>query len=185
MTIPTESDDHAPDEMATAGDPQRRLAATALVAAVVVAVDQATKQWAVGRLSAGPCTPETCIDVVGSLRFHLHFNTGASFSTGEGLGRWFGVVAIIMSGFLLRLAYRSSFRWSTVLVGLVLGGAVGNLIDRVVRAEDGLLTGAVIDFIDVQWWPIFNVADAAIVCGVVCILAVHLLWGDETSEADE
>jgi signal peptidase II len=57
--------------------------------------------------------------------------------------------------------------------GLVLGGAVGNLADRVVRAP-GLLRGAVVDFVDLRWWPVFNLADAAITCG--CLLLLWVGW---------
>ena len=60
---------------------------------------------------------------------------------------------------------------SPVLLGMVLGGAVGNLADRVARAGDGFLGGAVVDFIDLQWWPVFNAADSAIVvAGVILVL---------------
>ena len=55
--------------------------------------------------------------------------------------------------------------------GLVIGGALGNLADRAFRGHGGLLSGAVIDFVDLQWWPVFNVADSAIVVGA-CIAVV-------------
>ena len=58
-----------------------------------------------------------------------------------------------------------------VLLGMILGGAVGNLADRAARAGDGFLGGAVVDFIDLQWWPVFNAADSAIVvAGVILVL---------------
>ncbi len=142
------------------------------VAALVAALDQATKAWALRRLTPGSCGVAECIDVIGSLRFHLHFNPGASFGSGVGLGRWFGVLAIGMGVWLMWLAARSEGVLGTVLLGLVLGGAMGNLVDRVTRAEDGWFTGSVVDFIDLQWWPIFNVADMAIVGGV-CGLVLY------------
>jgi len=58
-----------------------------------------------------------------------------------------------------------------VLFGAIAGGAIGNVIDRIFRAKDGFMSGGVIDFIDFQWWPIFNVADIAVVCG-----AMGLMW---------
>ena len=57
-------------------------------------------------------------------------------------------------------------------LGLVAGGALGNLGDRAFRSGDGFMGGAVVDFVDLQWWPVFNVADMALVCGVVLLL----LW---------
>jgi signal peptidase II len=58
---------------------------------------------------------------------------------------------------------------ASVAAGLVLGGAIGNLVDRVFRSP-GFLSGAVIDFIDLRWWPVFNLADAAITCGCLLLL---------------
>lgn len=146
-----------------------------LVAAFVLVVDQATKGWAVSRLAVGSCTPETCIDVVGSLRFRLHYNTGASFSFGEGLGPVIGLIAIGMSVYLIWLARSATHRIQVVLFGAIAGGAVGNLADRLFRASDGILSGGVVDFIDFQWWPIFNIADVAIVGGVVVLLLTQLV----------
>ena len=53
--------------------------------------------------------------------------------------------------------------WGLVALGLIVGGALGNLVDRAFRGDAGFLQGAVVDFIDVQWWPVFNVADMAVV----------------------
>ncbi len=144
------------------------------MAALVVALDQVTKQWAVSRLTEGPCTPASCIEVFWTLRFHLHFNRGASFSTGQGLGPWFGVLALLMSVYLIRQAVKDPSLRITLLFGGLAGGAVGNLADRLFRAEDGLLSGAVIDFIDFQWWPIFNIADMAIVGGVISLIVLSV-----------
>ncbi len=142
------------------------------VALVTIGIDRATKMWAEHRLEAGPCRPggRECIDLVGSLRLHLIYNPGAAFSKGLGIGPLFGVVAAVMAVILLRLAATSTDRVRVVLFGLIAGGAVGNLIDRVVRAESGFLSGSVVDFVDAQWWPVFNVADAAVVCGVIAFV---------------
>ncbi|MEZ5406725.1 MAG: signal peptidase II [Acidimicrobiales bacterium] len=149
------------------------------MALVTIGIDRATKVWAERRLVAGPCRPggNECIDLVGSLRFHLIYNPGAAFSKGLGIGPLFGVVAAVMAVVLLRLAATSTDRVRVVLFGLIAGGAVGNLIDRVVRAESGLLSGSVVDFIDLQWWPVFNVADAAVVCGVIAFV-IRSMWAD-------
>ena len=58
-----------------------------------------------------------------------------------------------------------SGRWSAIAAGCIAGGALGNLTDRLFRSDDGFLTGAVVDFIDVQWWPVWNVADMGVVLG--------------------
>lgn len=152
------------------------------VALVTIGLDRVTKVWAERNLVAGPCRPGggECIDLVGSLRLHLIYNPGAAFSQGLGLGPLFGVVAAVMTVVLLRLAAKSTDRIRIVLFGLIAGGAVGNLIDRVVRAESGFLSGSVIDFVDLQWWPVFNVADAAVVCGVIAFL-IRSMWADITT----
>jgi signal peptidase II len=158
------------------------VAVTLSVAGAIVALDQATKAWAVSRLDLRGCgVPDGCIELIGSLRFRLVENTGASFSIGEGLGPWLGLVAAVMAVVLVR-ASRSASPAMAVALGLVTGGAVGNLIDRVVRAEDGVLSGAVIDFIDLQWWPVFNVADIGIVVGVALLA---LLSFRQPAEAPE
>lgn len=128
------------------------------VASGVVAFDQITKHWAVNRLNG-----DRVIDVLGSLRFNLSFNNGMAFSQGTGIGPIIGVLGIIVVAYLLVGMRRSSFS-SAVFVGLVAGGAAGNIVDRLFRG-DAWLHGAVVDFIDLQWWPVFNIADAAICIG--------------------
>lgn len=152
---------------------RRRGLFLALATLLIVAVaDQVSKAWAVSRLADAPCTPtgDECIDVIGSLRFHLVYNPGASFSLGADFGRVFGVIAFVMSIVLLNLARKRIDRLGPILLGLIAGGALGNLGDRIARAEDGFLSGAVVDFIDLQWWPIWNIADAAVVVGVIAFI---------------
>lgn len=168
---------------ASAGSRRPSLLSALVPAVVVVVVDQLTKLWAERRLEAGPCRPDgdECIDLIFGLRFHLVYNEGAAFSTGADFGPLFGVIALVMSVGLLVVASRRRDRWTPLLLGLIAGGAVGNLIDRVFRAEDGPLSGAVIDFIDLQWWPVFNVADSAVVIGVLAFIA-YSLFEPERSE---
>lgn len=139
----------------------RRLALAAAVAAVVVAVDQASKSWALRALREGP------VHVVWTLRLNLSFNSGAAFGLGQGLGPLFlaaGVVVLLLLIGLGRNVLTSAL--ASVALGLVIGGAAGNLADRLVRDHGG----AVIDFVDLQWWPIFNGADAALSCGTVLLV---------------
>jgi signal peptidase II len=83
------------------------------------------------------------------------------------------VAVLLRSG---RYATRPSM---AVAIGMVSGGALGNLIDRAFREGDGLLGGGVVDFIDLQWWPVFNVADAAIVVGALLLFGTQWRDGDE------
>ncbi len=128
------------------------------VASGVVALDQITKHWAVSSLNDG-----RVIDVLGSLRFNLSFNRGMAFSQGTGIGPIIGVLGMLVVVYLLIGMRRSSVS-GAIFVGLVAGGAAGNIVDRLFRGE-AWLHGAVVDFIDLQWWPVFNIADAAICIG--------------------
>jgi signal peptidase II len=103
------------------------------------------------------------IDVLGSLRFNLSFNRGMAFSQGTGIGPIIGVLGMLVVVYLLIGMRRASVS-GAVFVGLVAGGAAGNIVDRLFRGE-AWLHGAVVDFIDLQWWPVFNIADAAICIG--------------------
>ena len=86
------------------------------------------------------------------------------------LGPFIGILAVAMVIVLIRLGRTVAGRVALISLGLILGGAVGNLMDRVLRAESGVLSGHVVDFIDFQWWPIFNVADMGIVVGAILLL---------------
>lgn len=158
--------------------PGGRLGAVLAIAAGVLLLDQLTKAWAVDALATRD------VDLVGSLRFHLVFNSGASFSVGEGRGLG-PFLAIVAAGVAVGLAWygRRTTSWTvTVAIGLLLGGALGNLADRAFRAGDGFLGGHVVDFVDLQFWPVFNVADAGITLGGL-LLVWHLLRSP--AEVDE
>lgn len=147
---------------------RRALAVSLAIATVVVAIDQGTKAWALSSLD------DRIVDVVWTLRFNLAFNSGMAFGRGQGWGPIIGIVAtIVVVGLLVSLRNENS-RLSTVAIGLIVGGAVGNIGDRIFRG-DGMLHGSVVDFIDFQWFPIFNVADIAInVGGALMILGFVL-----------
>jgi signal peptidase II len=153
----------------------RRWVPAAAAAAAVIAADQLTKHWAVTALSDG-----SIIDVVWTLRFRLAFNTGMSFSMGSGLGPVISLIAVIVVVALFWATRQIRNPLGLVGIGLVLGGAVGNLIDRAFRAGDGFFGGAVVDFIDVQWWPVFNIADMGIVIGAAVV--VLATWSDDARE---
>ena len=139
------------------------------LALVVLAVDQATKLWAAGTLDYG--MPVTVLPFFNLTLVH---NTGAAFSFLADAGGWqriffivvSGVVSLVLVAWLWRLPRDA--RLLGIALALVLGGAVGNLVDRIAY-------GYVIDFLDFHatgWhWPAFNVADSAISCGVVLLLA--------------
>lgn len=139
-----------------------------LIAALVVAVDQVTKHWALNALDGG-----RTIDLVWTLRFNLAFNTGMAFSSGDGFGPFVPILAIVVIAVLLISLGRASSPWYTMAVGLVTGGALGNVADRLFRGE-GRLHGAVVDFIDLQWFPIFNVADIGVTVGGALLLLTSL-----------
>jgi signal peptidase II len=165
-------DEHAvPDEAV----PRRRRTGLLLTLAVLVlAADVVSKLLVVRSLSPGQDVRE-----LGGLVYLTQLrNAGAAFSFAEGATVLFTVVAVVVAAVIVRTARRlRSAAWATAL-GLVLGGAIGNLVDRLFRAP-GFGRGAVVDWISVfapdgQAWPVFNLADSAIVCGGIlgALLAV-------------
>jgi signal peptidase II len=94
-----------------------------------------------------------------------------AFSQAQGIGPYIGAVALIVIVVMLLSLRRSGGVASSIAVGLVIGGAIGNIIDRLFRGP-GWLRGKVIDFIDPGFWPIFNVADMGVtIGGVLLVLA--------------
>ncbi len=143
-----------------------------LLAFGVILADQLSKWAALFWLA-----PYRPLPILPSVNFLLAFNPGAAFSLfaqGSGWQRWLlSAIAIGVSGYLLYWLRQLSpnQRWQGMAIGLVLGGAIGNLIDR-------LRLGVVVDFIDIYYgnwhWPAFNVADAAITIGAILILFMML-----------
>jgi signal peptidase II len=162
--------DAAPNERSDVGARKRsKLGVSLAIAALVVVLDQWSKRWALHALSDGHVQ-----HVIWTLQFNLTFNSGMAFSRGQGIGPYIGAVALVVVVVLL-LSLRRSGGWlSAIAVGLVIGGAVGNLIDRLFR-EDGWLRGRVVDFIDLQWFPIFNIADMAVTVGGFMLLVAAAL----------
>jgi signal peptidase II len=154
------------------------------VAAVVVGVDQVSKTWAEDHLSQ--FSPR---HLVGSLSLQLVENPGAAFGLGRGVTpvvEAVVVVLVVALAFFGRTASRRASGPALVGIGLLLGGAIGNLIDRVVR-DNG---GAVIDFVDIarigghNWWPTFNLADASIVIGAILVVLSWSRRDDTASTVD-
>jgi signal peptidase II len=134
---------------------------------MVVLLDQATKTWAINRLSGA-----RVIDLVGSLRLNLAFNEGAAFSVGDGwnLGPFIAVLALVVVSTLVFTGPTARSGFGALAIGLVAGGAIGNLTDRAFREGSGFMGGRVVDWIDVQWWPVFNIADSAVSVGAVALV---------------
>jgi signal peptidase II len=138
----------------------QRAAVLAAVAGTVVLLDQLTKTWAEHALADGP------IHLFWTIRLNLTYNAGAAFSSGRGLTPFITVLAVGVLIALVGFSRSITSRLGLVTMGLVIGGAMGNLVDRFFR-DNG---GAVIDFVDFQWWPVWNVADAAIVIGAILLI---------------
>jgi signal peptidase II len=152
----------------------RRLPWLLLIAAVVLAVDLGTKALVVAKM-----TPGEPISIIGDVvRLTLIRNSGAAFSMATGMTWLLTLIAVAVVIGVIRIGRTlRSLSWAIGL-GLVLGGALGNLVDRLFRAP-GPLQGHVIDFIAVtKWWPVFNVADSSIVCGAI-LLVVLTVFGFE------
>lgn len=149
---------------------RRRLDIVVGIGLLVLALDQLSKYWALERLSGG-----RVVEVVGSLQFNLTKNSGASFSLGsdQGIGPWVTVIALVVV-VILAFGQTSRTTLGALAAGLIAGGALGNLADRAFRGDDGFLHGAVIDFIDLQWWPIFNIADMGVVVGAIVLVVSTL-----------
>ena len=142
----------------------RRIRVMVVVALAVLIADQVTKSLAVSRLSSGP------IHVIGPFALVLSYNTGAAFSIGTGLTLPIVVIVVITVPVLAWFGRTVPNTVAAVGVGMILGGAVGNLCDRLFRGHHG----AVIDFLRSGFWPTFNLADSAIVCG--CAVLAIALW---------
>jgi signal peptidase II len=139
------------------------------IALGVVVVDQLTKHWAVTWLG-----DDRTIDLFWTLRFNLAFNNGMAFGQGQGFGPLIAVVATVVIVFLLVSLRTEGNTMSNIGIGLLIGGAAGNLIDRLFRG-DAWLRGGVVDFIDFQWFPIFNVADIAVNVGAALLILNSIL----------
>ncbi|WP_298337096.1 signal peptidase II [Ferrimicrobium sp.] len=137
------------------------------VVLLVILIDQATKTWAENALRHGP------IDILGPIKFELTFNSGFSFSIGQGHPLLITVAAVVLAIAVGGYALMTPSRLNRIAASLVTGGALSNVSDRLFRHNHG----AVIDFIRFPHWPIFNLADSAITVGVVLLLIAGVIDG--------
>lgn len=139
------------------------------VALAVVVLDRLTKAWALANLD-----PERPVDLLGPfLRLHLVHNPGAAFSFLTNATWVFTLIAVAISGYLIRFAPRIQHPVWAAAVGGILGGALGNLIDRLANPPS-FGQGHVTDFLELPYWPIFNVADSSIVISAVVVVLMSL-----------
>ena len=158
--------------------PSRLLAA---VAGTALALDLLTKYLVVEHLE----NEEPIRLLGGALLLKVSRNPGAAFSFAQGATVVFTAVAVVVAAVIIRTARRlGSTAWA-VSLGLLLGGALGNLVDRVFRSP-GPGRGAVVDFIDFRVWPVFNIADSAIVIGgmLAVVLSFRGIELDGTRKSD-
>lgn len=156
--------------------PPRRLGLFGVVALTVLLLDVVSKVLVVANLAPGEHTRL----LGGAIYLDIARNSGAAFSLGTGFTVILTAVAIVVVIVIVRTASRLHSRGWAVALGLILGGAIGNLVDRIFR-DPGLFRGHVVDWIslfgpDAEHWPIFNLADSGIVCGAV-LAALLSLFG--------
>ena len=148
----------------------RLLVVMLAIAAVVLAGDQVSKALVVSRLTGHP--PVRLLD--GLITLQLTFNAGAAFSFGTSYTAVIALVAVATVVLIIRTARRLRSRGWAVALGLLLGGTLGNLSDRLFRAP-GPLRGRVVDWINLPHFPwTFNIADSAITCAAVLIVVLAL-----------
>ncbi|RAV31252.1 signal peptidase II [Corynebacterium heidelbergense] len=148
-----------------------RCTATALtLMSAVVLIDQVSKLWAVHAL-----TPDKPLPVLGEwFRLYLVRNPGAAFSMGTQVTIVFSLIQLAAVILCLVLSLRSRSMWSALSIGLIGGGAAGNLLDRIFRSPGGM-HGHVVDFFSFWSFAVFNVADSAITVGVAVYLVYSLV----------
>lgn len=144
-----------------------------IIAAIILVSDLVTKILAVAFID-----PRDPIRIVGdTVTLTLIRNPGAAFSMATGMTWLLTLVAVAVVIGVIRIGRTLRSSWWALGLGLVLGGALGNLVDRFFRSP-GPLQGHVVDFVSIGWWPVFNVADSSIVCGAI-LLVVITLFGIE------
>ena len=138
-------------------------------AALVLIIDQMSKVWAVATLEGQPDR-----QIIGDLlRFSFVRNPGAAFGLGGSATIVFSLIAVVVAVVLFRMSTKLTSMWWGVALGLMLGGALGNLLDRIFR-EPSVLQGHVVDFLRLPNWPVFNVADMSLIGAAILIVILSL-----------
>lgn len=158
--------------------PAQRAAIPSAIGLLVFGCDQLSKAWIVAQLGPEPLTRSLSL---GPSWLNLVYtqNTGVAFGLFQNMPQLFTATSILITaGAVYAYAVHLPNRvpWVQVTMGLILGGGVGNIIDR-------LRLGSVVDFISVGWWPVFNLADSAITIGVTALAGYLIFIGDDRSEA--
>jgi signal peptidase II len=170
---PVTEADTAADTKVSPHTPRRRQSLLLSVAAVVLTLDIVTKVLAVKLLTPGQPVP-----IIGdTVTWTLVRNSGAAFSMATGY-TW--MLTLIASGVVVGIFWmgrRLVSTWWAIGLGMILGGAMGNLVDRFFRAP-GPLRGHVVDFLSIGWWPVFNVADPSVVGGAILLVTLSALGYD-------
>jgi len=153
--------------------PRRRIRLLVRVAAVVLLLDVVPHVLAVKLL-----TPGQPVSIIGdTVTWTLVRNSGAAFSMSTG-STW--VLTLVASGVVVGIIWmgrRLVSPWWAIGLGMILGGAMGNLVDRFFRSP-GPLRGHVVDFLSIGWWPVFNVADPSVVGGAILLVVLSLFGFD-------
>jgi signal peptidase II len=166
------------EPVTTSGDtqtlaPPRRLRLLLSVAAVGLVLDAVTKMLAVKLL-----TPGRPVSIVGdTVTWTLVRNSGAAFSMATGYTWLLTVIATGVAAGIFWMGRRLVSPWWAIGLGMILGGAMGNLVDRFFRSP-GPLRGHVVDFLSIGWWPVFNVADPSVVGGAALLVALSVFGFD-------
>lgn len=153
--------------------PPRRVRLLLSVATVVLVADIVTKVLAVKLLTPGQPVP-----IIGdTVTWTLVRNSGAAFSMATGYTWVLTLVALGVVAGIVWMGRRLVSPWWALGLGMILGGALGNLVDRFFRSP-GPLRGHVVDFLSIGWWPVFNVADPAVVGGAILLVGLSLFGYD-------
>lgn len=155
------------------GQPRRRVRLLLTVAGVVLVLDIVTKVLAVRLLTPGQPVP-----IIGdTVTWTLVRNSGAAFSMATSYTWVLTLVATVVVFGIIWMGRRLVSPWWAIGLGMILGGAMGNLVDRFFRSP-GPLRGHVVDFLSIGWWPVFNVADPSVVGGAILLVALSLFGFD-------
>lgn len=155
-----------------------------MTAALVVMLDQLTKFLVVRNLENRPRIPLIEDLISGGapwVSFYVTRNTGAAFSFGSSATWVFSLLAILVIGIIFRLSKKITNTWWLIALGLMMGGAAGNLIDRVFR-DPGTFMGGVVDFIAIERFAVFNIADAAITVAAISIAVLTIFQIEESNK---